>query len=159
MAKKTINFLKKTKATFQIMKAHSLYEEGAYYKAIDKLNSINGKCPDFKNIVPDYYILLGQLYYEIKKVELSAEIFFEALNTIENTYTLNEDEKKYLVLYVFQWLDFLSQYDPKNIKKIKIEKKYEDKDIVINPDNISNSLKTYFPLDYEREINISKILS
>ncbi len=149
------NFFKKTKASLQIMKAHSLFEQGAFHEAINALYSINEKYPDFKSILPDYYILLGQLYYKIKEIELSEENFFQALNTIENTYTLNEDEKKYLMLYVFQWLDFLSHQNSKSIRKLKIGKQYENKEITIDFDKVSTSLKSYFPLNYEREIDIS----
>ena len=137
------------------MKAHSLFEQGAFHEAINALCSINEKYPDSKNILPDYYILLGQLYYKIKEIELSEENFFQALNTIENTYTLNEDEKKYLMLYVFQWLDFLSHQNSKSIRKLKIGKQYENKEITIDFDKVSTSLKSYFPLNYEREIDIS----
>jgi len=151
-----IKVLKKIKVSFIIMKVHNLHEKGMYQEALLLLDDLNRKYKDICKKIVDYYLLYAILNYKQGEIKKAIKYFLSTKNAIENLNNYNIDEKKYILIYVLQWLDFL---DAKKCIYLNndIFYKIKNKETIFNINKISKSLIDYFPIDFSREIDIEKL--
>jgi len=97
------------------------------------------------NKLSEYYILLGESYFNVTNYRMAEGYLLTAIDNIENEKNLNEDERNYLKYFVYNFLYLTYNRLFDNIKRdqcIKIIK-----NISYNNENVRNYIYTHFPID------------
>lgn len=90
------------------MKALKMDEKKKYDKSIEILKKYDDFIKKNKLKFPDYYILLGESYARLGKYSDAEREFQIAIEILNITNYLNQDEKCYLKKYIYQWLKYLT---------------------------------------------------
>jgi hypothetical protein len=155
------NIFRNILAANKIMKAHKLYELEKFEEANDVLSGLEGVQKHMDTILPDYLILQGEIAYKLNDINNAADKFAKFLEKVPDM-PLNNDERKYLIFYVLEWLNHLSSLE--GYKKVSsgnignIEKRI-GMTSEINLENVSKSLKDYFPTNFDQTIDLKKIFN
>jgi len=132
----------KIKFSFAYKKAFDYDQEKEYQKIIDTLENYRTLIDEKPDAFPDYYILLGEAYFRLTNYHLAEGLFLKALEVLETTKKLNENETAYLKLYTYRWLQItyqsLEKYSFKTRYKILSEK------VSYDTNKIRRTIKEYF---------------
>jgi len=152
-----LSFFKKIKVSFLVMKVHSLLEKGKNKEAAKLLAYIRRNFRKESSEIIDCYLLSAILGYKQDNISQAVNDFLSAKDVIVNLNNYNDEEKKYILLYILQWLDFLDAKESLYQER-EFLYKLKNKEIVLNLKEISKSLMDYFPVDFSKEIDIEKLI-
>jgi MinD-like ATPase involved in chromosome partitioning or flagellar assembly len=139
------------------MKVHSLLEKGKNKEAAKLLAYIRRNFRKESSAIIDCYLLSAILGYKQDNISQAVNDFLSAKDVIANLNNYNDEEKKYILLYILQWLDFLDAKESLYQER-EFLYKLKNKEIVLNLKEISKSLMDYFPVDFSKEIDIEKLI-
>lgn len=105
--------------TVKLFKAHRL---GEYSKVEEFLNKLPNSYVEDK--IP-FLIIKARNEMRNSQYLTAVESFKKSINKIEDSETMNEDEKKYLFFYVNKGLDFCSEHVDFEVDSIKANKNIE----------------------------------
>jgi len=142
--------LSKIKYPFAFMKALSMQEKGEYENSIKLLNKYEGFVNNNQEKFPDYFLILAEAYARIKKYKEADVKFKKALEVLEKSSYLTQDEKNYLKKYIYNWLIYLSSI----YKHTLLLEKYKNiiENLSYDESKIRNSLKINFDIDIFNQI-------
>ena len=98
-------FLTKINFAFQYLKALKYAEKGEYQKIISTIEKYRSFVDlNMTNKLSEYYILLGESYFNMTNYRIAEGYFLTAIQHIDKQKNLNIDEQNYLEYYIYNLL-------------------------------------------------------
>jgi tetratricopeptide (TPR) repeat protein len=133
--------IKKLKYIYDFMKALKYDSLQQYKKALTYLEKQNGFVADNEMMWPEYYILRGEIRARIGNTNQALEDFHKAIDILDTTNYVNNDEKNYLKYYILKWLEYLS-----NNNRVEEYGEILQNGDEMNIENVRYSFKTNFDI-------------
>lgn len=123
---------------FYWAKALRMIERGNDLEAFTLLNNMHVKYQDYK-----YYLLKSFLSLMLKEYEYSLSLMDKSLFIVSNNIKLNNDEKKYLIKYIYSLMSTAYRMIDKFDEAKEIDNKTKNLTFFIN--NVSKRIIQLFP--------------
>ncbi len=133
-------YLSKIKFAYALSKAFDLASKKQYDKALSLLKKYKKVAEKDRLKIPDYFILLGEIFTHKREFEKALWSFSEAMDILSRTESYNLDEKEYLRKYISLWIAYIDSNNDFIIENIPLEFTFDDK-------KIRKSLIIHFPLN------------
>jgi len=133
-------YLNKIKFAFALSKAFDLVSKKQYDEALNLLKKYKKVAEKERLKIPDYFILLGEIFTHKREFEKALWSFSEALDILSHTESYNKDEKEYLRKFISYWLRYIDENSAFAIENIPLN-------FTFNDEKIRRSLKINFSLN------------
>jgi tetratricopeptide (TPR) repeat protein len=141
-----MKFLTKIKLALAFQTSLNYDAEKKYQKIIDKLEKYRSFVEDeMKNTFPEFYILLGEAYFNITNYRIAEGYLLKALETTKKDTKLNHDEINYLNIHIYYWLYLTYKHLNDEAKAFQCSNLYRE--TTYNEKNIRRYIKNNFPCE------------
>jgi tetratricopeptide (TPR) repeat protein len=141
-----MQFITKIKLALAFYISLNYSTEKKYQKVINKLEKYRSFVDNkMKNKFPEFYILLGESYYNVTNYRIAEGCLLKALEATKKDTKLNHDEINYLNIHIYYWLylTYKNLYD--ETKAFQCSNLYRE--TTYNNKNIRRYLKNNFPFE------------